>query len=94
LLKRLGCLAGGADEGAIPPQPAHRPQFGDELPQGVCLFRTWAGSGRPFGLQPSGPEDEEGGIGGHDLENLTLPPTFFGRSEISRVSFKNTSRSG
>src|SRR5437764_1381806 len=30
------------------------------------------------------------GAGEHDLENLTLPRTFFGRSEIGPVSFKNT----
>ena len=30
------------------------------------------------------------GVGEYDLENLTLPRTFFGRSEIERVSFKNT----
>lgn len=90
LLKRLGCLPGGSYDGAIPPLPPRRPQFDDDLSHGVRFFRTWVGSGRPFGLQPSGPEDEGGGIGEHDLENLTLPRTFFGRSEISRVSFQNT----
>ena len=30
------------------------------------------------------------GVGEDDLENLTLPRTFFGRSEIGPVSFKNT----
>jgi len=30
------------------------------------------------------------GQGEHDLTNLTLPRTFFGRSEIASVSFKNT----
>src|SRR5262245_21815163 len=29
-------------------------------------------------------------VGEGDLENLTLPRTFFGRSEIGPVSFKNT----
>src|SRR2546425_498690 len=30
------------------------------------------------------------GAGEHDLENLTLPRTFFGKSEVGPVSFKNT----
>ena len=30
------------------------------------------------------------GAGEHDLENLTLRRTFFGRSEVGPVSFKNT----
>ena len=29
-------------------------------------------------------------VGGHALEDLTLPRTFFGRSEVSRISFRNT----
>jgi uncharacterized protein YjbI with pentapeptide repeats len=30
------------------------------------------------------------GAGEHDLENLTLPRTYFGKSEVGPVSFKNT----
>jgi hypothetical protein len=86
LLQRLGRLA----EGAIPPQPDRRPQSDDELSHGLWFFRTWVGSGSPYGLQASSPEDEEGGLGERDLENLTIPRTFFGRSEISYISFKNT----
>ena len=33
-------------------------------------------------------------VGEGDLENLTLPRTFFGRSEVGPVSFKNTDLSG
>jgi hypothetical protein len=56
----------------------------------VWFFRTWVGSGSPHGLQASRPEDEGHGLGEHDLEHLTIPRTFFGRSEISYISFKNT----
>lgn len=86
LLQKLGQL----EEGNVPRWPDRRPQSGDDPPHGLRFFRTWLGSGTPFGLQPSRPEDEGGGVGEHDLENLTLPRTFFGRSEISRVSFRNT----
>jgi uncharacterized protein YjbI with pentapeptide repeats len=75
-------------DGSLPPLPSRRPHPDDELPYGVHFFRTWVGSGRPFGLQS--PPDDESGIGEQDFENLTLPRTFFGRSEISRISFKNT----
>lgn len=71
----------------IPPMPDHRPQFGDEGPLGVSFFRTWVGVGRPFGLQP--PEDWVD-VAEHALDNLTLPRTFFGRSEIGPISFQNT----
>ncbi len=74
-------------EGAIPPMPDHRPDcYGGD---GVRFFRTWVGVGRPLGLEPSNPEawvDVEE----HSLENLTLPRTFFGRSEIGPISFQNT----
>lgn len=65
LLQALGQLAAGA----IPPIPAHRPQF-DEKPLGVDFFRTF--------------------VGGVALENLTLPRTYFGRSEVGPISFQNT----
>lgn len=84
-LQKVGCLA----EGPVFPLPDHRPQFDDESPR-VSFFRTWLGSGTPFGLQASSPEDEGGGLDEHALENLNLPRTFFGRSEISYISFKNT----
>jgi hypothetical protein len=73
----------------IPPLPDRRPQCDDEGPLGVSFFRTWVGVGRPFWLKPSGPEDEVD-VGEHALENLTLPRTFFGRSEIGPISFRNT----
>src|SRR5262245_42650972 len=83
LLMRLGCLYEGDYGGNLPILPDRRPQSGDDLPHGVRFFRTWVGSGRPFGLQT--PPDFESKIKEHDLENLTLPRTFFGRSEISRI---------
>lgn len=71
----------------IPAMPEHRPGYDGS--DGVRFFSTWVGVGRPFGLQPSpflpwedAPE--------HALDNLTLPRTFFGRSEISSISFQNT----
>ncbi len=80
LLQRLGYLHSGAD-GVIPPIPDHRPQCDDEEPLGVSFFRTFVG------------QDIEQGdtdVSHRDLENLTLPRTFFGRSYIQHVSFKNT----
>jgi BTB/POZ domain-containing protein KCTD9 len=75
------------DEGAIPSMPDARPDiYGGD---GVRFFRTWVGVGHPFGLQPSDPEAWED-MAEHALENLTIPRTFFGRSEISSISFKNT----
>jgi BTB/POZ domain-containing protein KCTD9 len=91
LLQRHGYLDAGA-EGVIPPIPSHRPQIGDEEPLGVSFFRTWVGVGRPFGLQPS-PGLPWEDVPEHALENLTLPRTFFGRSEIGPISFKNTNLS-
>lgn len=88
LLQRYHHLGGGA-EGVIPPMPDRRPQYDDEAPLGVRFFRTWVGIGRPFGLQPSSPEDDVD-VPEHALANLTLPRTFLGRSEISRISFQNT----
>ena len=83
LLQRLGYLG----EGIIPPIPDHPgydPEKDDEDLLGVTFFRTWVGVGRPFGLQPSNPEGWVD-VAEHDLENLTLPRTFFGRSEISSI---------
>lgn len=88
LLIRIGCLSLHDCGGTLPVLPDQRPQSGDDLPFGVRFFRTWVGSGRPFGLQA--PPDFESDLKERDLENLTLPRTFFGRSEISRISFRNT----
>jgi uncharacterized protein YjbI with pentapeptide repeats len=80
LLQRLGYPDVGA-KGEIPPIPDHRPQCGDEAPLGVSFFRTFVGQDIEHG-------DEN--VSHRDLENLTLPRTFFGRSYIQHVSFKNT----
>jgi uncharacterized protein YjbI with pentapeptide repeats len=77
------------DEGEMPPLPDRSPQHNDDdISSGFRLFRTWLGSGEPFGLAL--PPDYENKIQESDCENLTLPRTFFGRTEISRISFKNT----
>jgi len=70
--------------------PDSRPSSGEG--DGVRFFRTWVGVGHPFGLQPSDPDEWED-VPEHALDNLTLPRTFFGRSEISFISFKNTNLS-
>src|SRR4051812_4064592 len=75
--------------GVIPPLADHRPRYDESASIGVRFFRTWVGIGRPFGLQPSRPEDDVE-VPEHALDNLTLPCTFFGRSEIGPVSFQNT----
>src|SRR5262249_38818910 len=80
LLQRHGYPDAGA-EGAIPPVPDHRPQGDDEEPLGVCFFRTFVGQDIEQG------DDDESH---RNLENLTLPRTFFGKSHIQYVSFKNT----
>src|SRR3954465_14777751 len=80
LLQRLGYPDAGAD-GLIPFIPDHRPQCDDEAPLGVSFFRTFVGQDIEEG-------DED--VSHRDLENLTLPRTFFGRSYIQHVSFKNT----
>lgn len=80
LLQRLGYPDVGA-EGVIPPMPDHRPQCDDEGPLGVTFFRTFVGQD----LEQGDPH-----VGHGNLENLTLPRTFFGRSYIHHVSFKNT----
>jgi BTB/POZ domain-containing protein KCTD9 len=85
LLQRYNYLS----KGEMPPLPDHRPQFDDRASIGVRFFRTWVGVSRPFGLKPSRPEDDVD-VAAHALENLTLPRTYFGRSEIGPISFKNT----
>lgn len=80
LLQRLGYPDVGTAE-SIPPIPDHRPQCDDESPLGVTFFRTFVG-------QDIEQRDED--VGHRDLENLTLPRTFFGRSYIQHVSFRNT----
>jgi BTB/POZ domain-containing protein KCTD9 len=79
LLQRLGYPDAGA-EGVIPPIPDHPPQCDDQAPLGVSFFRTFVGQDIE--------EDED--VSHRDLENLSLPRTFFGRSHIQHVSFKNT----
>src|ERR1700691_4388161 len=79
VLLQLGYPDAGAD-GATPPIPDHGPPFDDEAPMGVSFFRTFVGQDIEHGV-----EDVRDG----DLENLTLR-TFFGRSHIHHVSFKNT----
>lgn len=80
MLQRLGYPDVGAD-GVIPPIPDHRPRCDDESPLGVTFFRTFVGQDIEHG-------DED--ANNRDLENLTLPRTFIGRSYIQHVSFKNT----
>ncbi|WP_010034939.1 pentapeptide repeat-containing protein [Gemmata obscuriglobus] len=70
--------------------PDRRPDIYGE--DGVRFFRTWIGVGRPFGLAPSRPEDDVEATE-HSLANLSLPRTFFGKSEISSISFRNTNLS-
>ncbi len=79
LLQRLGYPDAGT-EGMIPPIPDHRPQIDDDR-LGVTFFRTFVGQDI---------EQGDGDVSHRNLENLTLPRTFFGRSYIQHVSFKNT----
>jgi BTB/POZ domain-containing protein KCTD9 len=79
LLQRLGYPDVGA-EGVIPPVTDHCPQI-DNDPLGVTFFRTFVGQDIEQG-------DDD--VSHRNLENLTLPRTFFGRSYIQHVSFKNT----
>lgn len=83
LLQRLGYSHSGTN-GEIPPMPNRRPQCDDEAPFGVSFFRTFVGQDIEQG-------DEDASH--RDLENLTLPRTYFGKSNIQRVSFKNTNLS-
>jgi BTB/POZ domain-containing protein KCTD9 len=76
---------GGETAGAIPPMPEHRPQFDDGEPLGVGFYRTWIGLGRRE-VYPIGWVE----VTELALENLTLPRTFFGRSEVGPISFRNT----
>ncbi len=79
LLQRLGYRGAGA-KAMIPPISDHRPQCDDRAPLGVRFFRTFVGQ-----------ESAQGEVVSHsDLENLTMPRTFFGRSNIQHVSFENT----
>jgi uncharacterized protein YjbI with pentapeptide repeats len=80
LLQRLGFPDAGS-AGVIPPIPDHRPQCDDEGPLGVSFFRSFVGHDIE-----QGDKDASHRI----LENLTLPRTFFGKSYIQHVSFKNT----
>lgn len=80
LLQRIGYPDVGTD-GAIPLIPDHRPQCDDSGPLGVTFFRTFVGQDIENG-------DED--VRHRDLENLTLPRTYFGRSYVQHVSFKNT----
>ena len=73
--------------GAVLTMPDGRPDI--YRGGGVRFFRTWIGVGRPFGLAPSRPEDDVE-VAEHALANLTLPRTFFGKAEISSISFQNT----
>ncbi len=83
LLQSLGYPDVGAD-GVIPPIPDRRPQCDDEAPHGVSFFRTFVGQDI---------EEGDADVRHRNLENLTLPRTFFGRSYIHHVSFKNTNLS-
>lgn len=85
-LRRLDGLAVGT-EGPFPPMPDHHPQFDDEEPLGINFFRTWLGVGRPFNL--SVPDDWVD-VPEFALENLTLRRTYFGKSEVGPISFRNT----
>ncbi len=53
------------------------------------FFGSWVGVGRLFGfeLYPDLPRED---VPEHSLENLILPRTYFGRSEIRSISFQNT----
>jgi len=61
---------------AVPPMPARMPTIQDDEPLGVSFFRTFVG------------EDEPGST--EDISGMTLPRTFFGRTEVQQVSFENT----
>ena len=63
-------------EKAVPPVRPRIPSIHDEAPLGISFFRTFVG------------EEEPGLV--EDIANMTLPRTFFGRTEIRQVSFKNT----
>lgn len=59
-----------------PPLPPQLPGVQDEGPLGISFFRTLVG------------EEEPGLV--EDMGNMTLPRTFFGRTEVRQTSFKNT----
>jgi hypothetical protein len=64
------------DNGVILPMPGHMPRSDDTGPLGVSFFKMFVGP--------------DYGGGDWDLSNLTLTRTFFGRSEVNSVLFKNT----
>jgi uncharacterized protein YjbI with pentapeptide repeats len=66
-LREIGLLA--PDDRA--PMPKRVPQYDDDEPLGVNIFRMRLADSL-------------------DLSDLSLPRTFFGRSEISQVSFRNS----
>ncbi len=67
---------GHFSEKAVPPIRPGVPSIQDEAPLGITFFRTLVG------------EEEPGLI--EDIENMTLPRTFFGRTEVRQTSFKGT----
>ncbi len=66
-------------ENAVPPIRPQLPSIQDEAPLGISFFRTFVG------------EEETGLI--EDIANMTLPRTFFGRTEVRQTSFKHTNLS-
>lgn len=67
---------GHFSEKAVPPIRPQLPSIQDEAPLGISFFRTFVG-------------EEEPGLA-EDIANMTMPRTFFGRTEVRQVSFKNT----
>lgn len=60
----------------VPPLPLRLPTALDDEPLGISFFRTLVG------------EEEPGLV--EDMGSMTLPRTFFGRTEVRQTSFKNT----
>ena len=67
---------GHFSEKAVPPIRSQIPSIQDEEPLGISFFRTFVGEEEP-GLM-------------EDIANMTLPRTFFGRTEVRQTSFKHT----
>lgn len=67
---------GHSPEKDVPLLPLRLPTAQDEGPLGISFFRTLMG-------------EEESGLA-EDMGNMTLPRTFFGRTEVRQTSFKNT----
>ncbi len=63
------------EEGDLPPLPPSLPQADDET-LGVSFYKSGIGGEQPGDLAR--------------MENMTLPRTFFGRSYLHHISFKNT----